>query len=131
MGIVFRKKNNGRGGSSSSSDLRVAVSPYRKGSDTDCLAIRLSADLLRRAGWQIGDRCIVEYDAGRWTLTRTTDDREGYRLSQSESSKSRTANVKLSLSKDEQVQLGMRRGDRHECDATEACGKQIVAVVRK
>lgn len=130
MAIVFKKKQNGRGGLSRC-DVMVSVSPYRKGSDIDCLAIRLSAEVLRRAGWQVGDRCIVGYDAGTWTLTRTTDEREGFRLSQSERSKSRTANVKLSLSKDEQVQLGMRRGDRNECDAKEACGQRIVAVAKK
>ena len=129
MAIVFKKKQNGRG-SISKCDLMVSVSPYRKGDDTDCLAIRISADLLQRAGWQVGDRCVPGFDAGTWTLTRTTDDREGYRVSKSERSKTRTASVKLSLSKDEQVQLGMRRGDRHECDAKEACGQRIVAVVR-
>lgn len=130
MAIVFKKKQNGRGGFSRC-EVMASVSPYRSGSEIDCLAIRLSAEVLRRAGWQVGDRCIVGYDAGTWTLTRTTNEREGFKLSQSESSKARTANVKLSLSKDEQVQLGMRRGDRHECDAVEACGQRIVASIRK
>lgn len=129
MALIFKKKQNGRGGESKS-DVMVSVSPYRTKSDIDCLAIRLSAHVLKLAGWQVGDRCIVEYDKGLWTLNRTTSERDGYRLSQSERSKSRTANVKLSLSKDEQVQLGMRRGDRHYCDAITANGERIVAQVR-
>jgi hypothetical protein len=127
MALVFKKKHTGCGGSVSKWEFSVLVSPYRRTSDIDSLLIRLSAELLDRAGWQVGDRCIVQYDRGVWTLTRTTNPREGYKLSRSEKTKSRIANVKLSLSKDEQVELGMKRGDRFEANAIEANGQRIVA----
>lgn len=130
MALIFKKKQRGSDGGSKC-DLLVSVSPYRRGTSTDCLALRLSAELLARSGWKVGDRCIPAYDAGTWTLIRTTDAKDGYRLSQSQKSQGRTANIKMSLTKDEQIELGMRRGDRRECDVTEASQEKIVAVLRR
>jgi hypothetical protein len=128
MRVIFKKRKSGSSGNPC--DVAITVSPYRKGSDIDCLAIRLSARTLKMAGWQVGDRCIPEYEDGVWTLSRTTSRQEGYCLSQSIKSKTSTANVKLSLEKGQQIAIGMRRGDRKECDVTEASGEKIVAVVR-
>jgi hypothetical protein len=130
MALLLKKKRAGSG-NVCPFEFSVLVSPYRKGADRDSILIRLSGELLARAGWKIGDRCLIGYDRGVWTLSRTTDDTEGYKVSRGEKTKTRSGNVKVSLSRDEQVELGMKRGDRFEANATEANGDRIVVASRR
>jgi hypothetical protein len=131
MLLVFKKRRTGGVGQQPDCDIAIGISPYRKDGASDCMAIRIAWHVLKAAGWQIGDRCIPQYDGERWTLVRTTNVQDGYAISRSTTSKSKAGNVKLSLCRDHQVQLGMRRGDRQRCSVVEANGEQIVAVPQR
>jgi hypothetical protein len=130
MAVLLKKKRLGTG-TSCKHEFSVLVSAYRRNADRDSLLIRLSINLLARAGWKAGDRCVIGYERGVWTLSRTTDPTEGYKVSRGQRTKTRHGNVKVSLSRDEQVELGMKRGDRFEGDATEANGDRIVVVAAR
>ena len=131
MNIVFTKQSVGHRGGESLCDLLVTVNKKQKQTGKDSLVVRLSADLLERSGWKVGNRCLLRYDGSSWTLDRTNDEKNGFKVSRSMKTNTKTGTIKLTLNKDKQVQLGMLPGDRHECDAAEASGQRIVAVVKR
>jgi hypothetical protein len=126
MALLLKKRHPGTAGEGEAREFSVLVSQHRKDVDRDALLIRLSRGLLARAGWKIGDRCLIGYDRGVWTLSRTTNDKEGYKVSCGENAKTRHGNIKAVLTRDDQVELGMKRGDRFQADAIEANGDRIV-----
>ena len=114
MGIVFKRKTNGRSGRHSAADLLVFVAA-RGSKGNISFGLRLSDKVLRELRWQAGDHVTSEYEPEkkRWKL-RLANEYEGNKLS-GKGNGTACANVRFSVDASELQSIGLKDRMSYEC----------------
>jgi hypothetical protein len=132
MSIVFTKRHGFSSvDRSNPTPLGVLASLVRHSARSELrrpkLSIRMSAALMKQAGWIIGDRCIVTVDGRHWKLERTSDQKSGYRITKSGRSKQEPGYVKFAVTPDQVEEVGLAFGKYVELAVSRAAPDVIAA----